>query len=148
GWITRAQGAERVLTTLRFLMHAPQGPEASGRTGYSGLFYHFLDMQTGERFQTVELSTIDTALLMAGVLFSREYFDGSDARESSIRALADSLYHRVDWQSMVNNPGRISMGWRPESGFIEYDWRGYDEAMILLILAIGSPTHPVDASLW
>lgn len=148
GWITRAQGAERVLTTLRFLIHAPQGPEAAGRTGYNGLFYHFLDMNTGERFQTVELSTIDTALLMAGVIFSREYFDGSAAQESGIRALADSLYHRVDWQSMVNNPGRISMGWTPESGYIEYDWRGYDEAMILLILAIGSPTHPVDASLW
>lgn len=148
GWISRDQGAERVLTTLRFLMHAPQGPEAAGRTGHNGLFYHFLDMQTGERFAQVELSTIDSALLMAGVLFSQEYFDGTDARESWIRAVADSLYRRVDWQSMVNNPDRISMGWHPESGYIASEWHGYDEAMILLILAIGSPTHPVDAGLW
>jgi hypothetical protein len=148
GWITRDEGAERVLTTLRFLMHAPQGPEAVGRTGYNGLFYHFLDMQSGARFEQVELSTIDSALLMAGVLFSQEYFDGADARESWIRAVADSLYRRVDWLSMANNPGRISMGWRPESGYIESEWHGYDEAMILLILAIGSPTHPVDPSYW
>ncbi|CAN5877586.1 glucoamylase family protein [soil metagenome] len=148
GWISRDQGAERVLTTLRFLLHAPQGPEPAGRAGYHGLFYHFLDMRTGVRFETVELSTIDTALLMAGVLFSQQYFNGAEAEEAAVRAVADSLYRRVDWQSMVNNPNRISMGWRPESGYIESEWHGYDEAMILLILAIGSPTHPVDASLW
>jgi hypothetical protein len=148
GWISRDQGAQRVLTTLRFLLHAPQGPEPAGRTGYNGLFYHFLDMQTGVRFETVELSTIDTALLMAGVLFSRQYFDETDTKEAAIRAVADSLYRRVDWQSMVNHPNRISMGWRPEAGYLESEWHGYDEAMILLILAIGSPTHPVDASFW
>ncbi|HSJ30371.1 MAG TPA: glucoamylase family protein [Longimicrobiales bacterium] len=148
GWITRDDGADRVLTTLHFLLHAPQGPEPAGRTGHNGLFYHFLDMQTGTRFDRVELSTIDTALLMAGVLFSQQYFDGVDEDEAYIRALADSLYRRVDWQSMVNNPGRISMGWHPETGFIESEWHGYDEAMILLILALGSPTHPVDESLW
>ncbi|HEX6135886.1 MAG TPA: glucoamylase family protein [Longimicrobiales bacterium] len=148
GWITREQGADRVLTTLRFLVSAPQGPESSGRTGHQGLFYHFLDMQTGLRFETVELSTIDTALLMAGVLFCREYFDRATAGETEIRALADSLYRRVNWQWMVNTPGRISMGWRPERGYVPSDWHGYDEAMILMILAIGSPTHPVDASFW
>jgi hypothetical protein len=148
GWISRDQGVERVLTTLRFLLHAPQGPEPAGRTGHNGLFYHFLDMQTGVRFETVELSTIDTALLMAGVLFSQQYFDEADAEEVAIRAVADSLYRRVDWQSMVNNPDRLSMGWRPEAGHIESEWHGYDEAMILLILAIGSPTHPVEASFW
>lgn len=148
GWITREQGADRVLTTLRFLLHAPQGPDPAGRTGHNGLFYHFLDMETGVRFERVELSTIDSALLMAGVLFSQQYFAGSDERETAIRAVADSLYRRVNWQSMVNNPGRISMGWHPETGFIESEWHGYDEAMILLVLALGSPTHPVDPSLW
>src|SRR5690606_41095425 len=74
GWMTRAEGRDRVLTTLRFLWTAPQGPEPAGVIGHNGLFYHFLDMETGHRFQTVELSTIDTALLMAGVLFCAEYF--------------------------------------------------------------------------
>jgi hypothetical protein len=148
GWITRAQGTDRVLMTLRFLAAAPQGPQPSGVSGHNGLFYHFLDMQTGLRFERVELSTIDTGLLMAGVLFCAEYFSGSEARESEIRTLADSLYRRVNWQWMVNNPGRISMGWHPETGYIGSEWHGYDESMILLILALGSPTHPVDSVVW
>jgi hypothetical protein len=148
GWITRAQGTERVLTTLRFLTAAPQGPQPSGVAGHNGLFYHFLDMQTGMRFERVELSTIDTGLLMAGVLFCGEYFSGSDAGESEIRALADSLYRRVNWRWMVNNPGRISMGWHPETGYISSEWHGYDESMILMILALGSPTHAVDSVIW
>jgi hypothetical protein len=76
GWITRDQAADRVLTTLRFLWQAPQGDAPAGMTGYRGFFYHFLDMRTGHRFERVELSTIDTALLMAGALFCREYFSG------------------------------------------------------------------------
>jgi hypothetical protein len=148
GFITRQAAAERVLTTLQFLWHAPQGPAASGVTGYRGFFYHFLDMVSGHRFERVELSTIDTALLMAGVLFCQEYFDGSSATEVEIRALADSLYRRVEWTWAVNNPGRISMGWHPESGYIASEWHGYDEAMILMILALGSPTHPVGEDVW
>jgi hypothetical protein len=147
-YITRSEAAERVLTTLRFLWNAPQGPEASGVSGYRGFFYHFLDMETGFRFRTVELSTIDTTLLMAGVLFCQEYFDGSDPAEVEIRALADSLYLRVEWSWAVNDPGRVSMGWHPETGYISSNWHGYDESMILLILALGSPTHPVDPGAW
>src|SRR5690606_372709 len=143
GWMTRAEGRDRVLTTLRFLWTAPQGPEPAGVIGHNGLFYHFLDMETGHRFQTVELSTIDTALLMAGVLFCAEYFDGDDPAEAESRALADSLYRRVDWAwTMDVENNRISMGWHPETGPIEYDWHGYNEAMILLVLALGSPTPP------
>ena len=78
GYVTRAQAAERTLTTLRFMYELPQGPEATGVAGYKGFFYHFLDMETGHRFQRVELSTIDTALLLAGALACREYFDGAD----------------------------------------------------------------------
>lgn len=147
-WISRSQGADRVLTTLRFLWTAPQGPQAAGVTGHMGFFYHFLDMPTGRRFDKVELSTIDTGLLMAGVLFTREYFDRADPQEMEIRALADSLYRRVDWQWAVNNPGRMSMGWHPESGYIASEWHGYNEAMVLLLLALGSPTHPVSTELW
>jgi hypothetical protein len=149
GWITREQAAERVLTTLRFLWNAPQGPQPSGTTGYRGFFYHFLDMQTGHRHGTVELSTIDTALMLAGALFCQEYFDREDGREREIRALADSLYRRVEWNWVdPQQKPRIGMGWHPESGFIPYAYHGYDEAMLLYLLAIGSPTHPVDAGAW
>jgi hypothetical protein len=148
GYVPRADVASRVLTTLNFLYHAPQAPGATGVTGYKGFFYHFLDMDTGLRFQTVELSTIDTSLLLAGVLVCREYFTGADSSETAIRALADSLYTRVDWQWASPNAPLVSMGWTPEKGFIPADWHGYDEAMILYVLALGSPTHPVDPSAW
>jgi hypothetical protein len=105
-------------------------------------------MDTGHRFETVELSTIDTSLLIAGVLFCQSYFTGSNPTEASIRAYADSLYTRVDWQwARPRNP-LVSMGWTPESGYIEADWHGYNEALILNILALGSPTHPVDIATW
>jgi hypothetical protein len=148
GWVSRDEAVERVLTTLRFLWQAPQGPAAAGVIGHRGFFYHFLDMQTGHRFERVELSTIDTALLMAGALFCREYFTADDVREAEIRSLADSLYRRVDWQWVMNTPNRISMGWHPETGFIPSDWHGYDEAMILMVLALGSPTYPVPTIVW
>ena len=148
GWVTRAQAADRVLTTLRFLYQAPQTADSAGSTGHRGFFYHFLDMDTGRRFAAVELSTIDTALLLAGVLFCQEYFDEGGAAEESIRAYADSLYHRVDWRWAQPASARISMGWRPENGFIPHEYRGYNEAMILYILALGSPTHAVEPAAW
>ncbi|MFN2399579.1 MAG: glucoamylase family protein [Gemmatimonadaceae bacterium] len=146
GYITRDQAEERVLTTLKFFWNAPQGTAPSGITGHNGFFYHFLDMDTGHRFGTVELSTIDTALLIAGVLFCQEYFDNAaDEGETAIRAYADSLYLRIDWQWAQNNPPLISMGWTPENGFIPHEYRGYNEAMLLYILALGSPTHPASS---
>ena len=148
GWITRAQAADRTRTTLRFFWTAPQDSAVSGATGYHGFFYHFLDAQTGQRYQNVELSTIDTALLLAGILFAQSYFDGADTTEQEIRSLADSIYFRVDWTWAQKRPPAISMGWHPEGGFIPADWIGYNEAMILNILALGSPTHPVDSTTW
>jgi hypothetical protein len=148
GYVTRAQAAERTLTTLRFFWTAPQDSTTTGVTGYRGFFYHFLDMSTGLRFQTVELSTIDTALLLAGVLFSQSYFDGADTTEAEIRALADSIYLRVDWSWAQARPPAVSMGWHPESGFIPADWIGYNEGMIIYVLALGSPTHPVAPAAW
>jgi hypothetical protein len=148
GYISRTEARERALTTLRFMYQAPQGPSATGVTGYKGFFYHFLDMDTGLRFEQVELSTIDTALLLAGALFCGQYFDGADPAETSIRAYSDSLYRRVDWQWAMNGTARVTMGWRPENGFIVSDWRGYNEAMLLYVLAIGSPTFPIDSAAW
>jgi hypothetical protein len=150
GYITRTQAADRTLTTLRWFYRAPQGPDAVGMTGDMGFFYHFLDMDTGARFQTVELSTIDTSLLLGGVLFCREYFDQANDTEASIRAYADSLYLRVDWTqaTTAQTAPRISMGHSPEHGWLPYSYNGYNEAMLLYVLALGSPTHPIDAGAW
>jgi hypothetical protein len=148
GWVSRDSAAARTLATLRFFWEAPQGTDSAGVTGHRGFFYHFLDMETGRRFGDVELSTIDTALLLGGVIVSQVYFDRADPHEAAIRAYADSLYRRVDWRWAVVRPPFVSMGWRPERGFIEYDWRGYNEAMLLYVLALASPTHPVDPAVW
>jgi hypothetical protein len=147
-YVSRAEARERVLTTLRFFWKAPQGEAESGTTGYKGFFYHFLDMETGLRFEQVELSTIDTTLLLGGVLFCQAYFDGEDPEEIAIRAYGDSIYRRVDWRWAQVRMPRVSMGWDPSDGFLDFDWRGFNEAMLLYILAIASPTSPLDASAW
>ena len=150
GYVPRADAAARVLTTLRFFWTARQDSNTTGSTGYHGFFYHFLDMTSGARFQTVELSTIDTALLLAGVLTCQSYFDNAaDPGETEIRALAESIYTRTDWQwAASSHPPAIALGWHPENQFIPYDWKGYNEAMIIYILALGSPTHPADTAAW
>ncbi|MGN6312938.1 MAG: glucoamylase family protein [Rhodanobacteraceae bacterium] len=149
GWITREQARERVLTTLRFFANAPQGTSEDDDTGYHGFFYHFLNMQTGHRYgRWVEVSTIDTTLLMSGVLFDESYFNGDDPQEREIRDLAEKLYRNVDWNWAQVRPPLVSMGWTPGGHFIEHDWQGYDEAMILYVLALASPTHPVQPAAW
>lgn len=150
GFVTRTQAAERVRRTLRFLASAPQGEAVMGTAGHRGFFYHFLHMGTGLRFnERVELSTIDTALLMAGVLHVQSHFDGTDATESEIRTLAETLYTRVDWRWAQQRGGLICMGWDPARGFAPFvDYHGYDEAMVLYLLALGSPTHPARDDSW
>jgi hypothetical protein len=148
GYITREQAIERVLATVRFFHGAPQGPQASGTAGYKGFFYHFLDMRTGTRHGDVELSSVDTALLLGGMLFCRSYFDRGTAAESEIRNLVDEIYARIDWPWLQVRAPAISHGWSPEEGFIPYDWMGYSEAMIVYILALGSPTHAVAPDAW
>jgi len=148
GRVTRAEAADRTLATLRFFHDAPQGPAASAVTGHRGFFYHFLDMSTGHRFQQVELSTIDTALLMAGVLTVQQYFHGDDPVETEIRELADSLFLAVEWDWASPRPPLVSLGWHPETGFLPHDWRGYNEAMLLYLLALGSTTHPIPELAW
>ena len=148
GYITREEARARVLTTLRFFHTAPQGKQASGVTGFNGFFYHFLDMKTGHRFGEVELSTVDTALLLGGVLFSQSYFDQDSKEEAEIRQLAEDIYGRVDWTWAQARPPAISHGWKPEQGFLDFDWLGYNEAMLVYILALGSPTHAVAPEAW
>ena len=148
GWITREQGRDRVKTTLETFWTKPQGSASNGFIGYKGLFYHFLDMNTGLRTWTSELSTIDTALLFAGILQAREYFTSSDTSETKIRALADSITYRADWKFMQNFGSAIRHGWKPTSeaggGFLTHSWTGYNEAMILYVIAMGSPTKPAN----
>jgi hypothetical protein len=147
GWISREAGRERVLTTLEFLWKSRQGPQADA-TSYKGFYYHFLDMHTGRRAHGAELSTIDTALLLGGVLHVQQYFDQPDATEAKIRALANDLYRRVEWPWMQVRLAKLCHGWSPETGFLPYDWGGYNEAMILYVLALGSPTFPITPEAW
>jgi hypothetical protein len=146
GWCRRAEARDLTLATLRFFWNAPQGP---GGAGHKGFFYHFLDMRTGERFKNVELSSVDTTILLMGVLFAGQYYDRDDAAEREIRRLANALYARADW-NFFRSDGRkaISMGWHPESGLIDANWVGFNEGMFVNILALGSPTHPAPADLW
>jgi hypothetical protein len=148
GFITREQARERTLSTVRFFRDAPQGPQARGVIGHKGFFYHFLDMKTGTRAGRSELSTVDTALLMGGMLHAQIYFDGAHPDEVEIRAGVDAIYWRIDWKWAQVRGQRVSLSWSPEKGFAPYDWGGYNEAMLVVLLALGSPTHPVDASAW
>ena len=141
-YVSRAQAAARTLATLRFFWNAQHGP-APDATGHRGFFYHFLDVATGRRAWQSELSTIDTAILIAGALTAGAYFDRSTARESEIRKLADSLYRRVDWNWARNGAVSVAHAWTPEAGFDPDRWEGYNEALILYVLGLGSPTHPL-----
>jgi hypothetical protein len=148
GWVTRAAAAERVRRTLRFFRDARQDTARAGSTGYRGFFYHFLDPKTGQRFETVELSTMDTALLLAGALFCQSYFDRDEPLERDVRELAEAIYRRVDWRWAQPRPPLIALGWSPEEGHLPYDWGGLNETMLLHVLALGSPSHGVDPAVW
>jgi len=142
GVISREFAPEVVLKRLRFFRDSPHGPDPNA-TGYKGFYYHFLDMKTGRRVWNCELSTIDSAFLFAGMLTCAAYFDADTEEEAEIRRLADELYSRADWKWATNGGAAISHGWRPETGFIPYYWTGYDEALLVYLLALGSPTFPL-----
>jgi hypothetical protein len=145
GLMTHAVAVQRTLATLRFFRNAPHGPEPDA-AGYHGFYYHFLDMHTGRRAWECELSTVDTGFLIAGMLAAAQYFADDTVEQCEIRDLAEQLYLRVDWQWMDAGGGTICHGWKPESGFLPWRWKGYDEALLLYILALGSPTYPLPAS--
>jgi hypothetical protein len=142
GVIARDFAAKITLKRLRYLLQCPQGPEPDA-SGYKGFFYHFLDIETGRRVWECELSTIDSAFLFAGALTAGTYFDRDVPIETEIRTLADTLYHRADWNWARNGEATLTHGWRPETGFIPHRYRGYDEGLLLYILGLGSPTHPL-----
>ena len=148
GWISREQARQRTVATLQFFADAPQGAATSGTAGYKGFFYHFLDMKTGTRFAKCELSTIDTTLLLAGALFAQSWYDDDHPDEVRIRKLADRLYRAIDWAWITPRAPFVAMGWHPESGFIAHDWDQYNESMLLYLLALASPTHPISGDAW
>jgi hypothetical protein len=135
GFLPHAQVMERVRTTLEW--HLNSFPEVHG------FFYHFTDIETGERFRGSELSSVDTTILMCGMLMARAYFD-----DPKIKSLAQQIYERVDWPWMLNGGKAFSMGWQPEPGFLMNRWDHYCELMMIDLLAIGSPTHPVQPDCW
>ena len=156
GWLKRADAAERVLTALRFFERSPQGPEPDV-TGYKGFYYHFLEMKDGRRAGKCELSTVDSAFLLAGMLMAGAFFDGDAPAEREIRDAADALFRRADWQWALyavpcNENGwptqtvedvTIIHGGAPESGFISYRYQGYDETLMMHVLGFGSSTFPL-----
>jgi hypothetical protein len=150
GWCSRTDARDLTLTTLRFFWNAPQGPDMTGTSGHKGFFYHFIDMEHGLRYDPgVELSSVDTTILLMGMLFAAQYFDRADAAEAEIRDLAQKLYARADW-TFFQSDGRkaISMGWHPDRGLIDRNWDGYNEGMMVYILALAAPDHPVQANAW
>jgi hypothetical protein len=137
GWITSAEARERTRNALRFF--------ATRAFQEHGWFYHWMDAKTGQRRWNSEVSSIDTALLLAGVLTTRQYFKG----DPEIVRLATSIYERVDFSWMLNrDPRLLSHGWKPETGFLKPRWDTYSEDTILYLLAIGSPTHPISPASW
>jgi hypothetical protein len=133
--LPHAQIVERVRTTLDW--HLNKFPEVHG------FFYHFTDIETGEPVKGVEVSSIDTSLLLCGVLMAHAYFD-----DPKIKAFSKQIYERVDWPWMLNGGTAFSMGWHSESGFLDARWSHYCELMMIYLLGIGSPTHPVSPNTW
>lgn len=135
GWISYTQAYEQIRKTLQTLR--------SRAHHENGFFYHFLDAKSGRRVWGSEASSIDTALLLAGALLAGQYFQGTE-----IPRLAKELYERVDWKWITNGTRLVCHGWKPESGFLPYYWDSYNELIILLALAVGSPTHPLPPEAW
>jgi hypothetical protein len=142
GVMIRKFAAKAARRRLRNLLDLPQGPGPDA-AGYKGFFYHFLDIDTGRRVWNCELSTLDSAFLFAGVLTCATYFDGDTAEEADVRCLADELYRRADWDWARDGGPTLTHGWSPESGFIPHRYTGYDEGLLLYLLGLGSPTHPL-----
>ena len=136
-WIARVEARDRVLTALRFF--AEKAPHVRG------WFYHWMDWRNGERRWRSEVSSIDTALLLAGILTARGYFRD----DAEINRLATFIYDRVNFRWMLaGHKSILSHGWKPETGFLKPRWDNYSEHMILYLLAVGSPTHPITPRAW
>ncbi|TVQ07632.1 MAG: Tat pathway signal protein [Bacteroidetes bacterium] len=149
-WMLREEAAGLTYNALKFLVNSEQS-DAVDATGYKGFYYHYLDMETGKRTWESELSSIDTGLLLMGVIFSRNYYSRDNETEGGIREMAEVLLSRLDWSIFnmgpeTNQPKTISMGWRPEDGLIDWGWYGYNEGLFLYILAAGTGMENIEES--
>lgn len=135
GYLPHQQIVDRVRTTLWW--HLNKMPEVHG------FFYHFTDIESGERWPRSELSSIDTAILLCGILTAKAYFE-----DAEIKSLAQQIYERVNWPWFLNGGLAFSMGWWPEGGFMPARWTHYCELMMIYLLAIGSSTHPTPPEVW
>lgn len=135
GYIPLAEVVGRVLASLEFLYRK--------MPTHRGFFYHWANINTGERIWDSEVSSIDTAILLCGVLTCREYFS-----HPGIRRLADLVFNRVDWTWVAEDTSLLSHGWTPEFGFLPYRWDYYSELMIMYLLGLGSPSYPLPAAAW
>lgn len=142
GYVSRRTAAERARRMLRFFAEGKQG-DGPDTIGDHGFFYHFLDLESGARVWSCEISTIDSSYVFAGALSAAEYFDAPAAAERDVRQLADAIYRRADWSWALAGGETVGHGWTPEGGFIPYRWEGYSEALVLYALGLGSPTHPL-----
>jgi hypothetical protein len=149
-WISRDDAAKITLNTLNFFLNSVQNTDTNA-TGYKGFYYHFLRMNSGTREWNCELSSIDTGLLMMGIIFARNYYNLDNETENNIRSSAEKLIERLDWDFFEMPPNSkyantISMGWDPKEGMHQMGWAGYNEALFLYILAAGSGMENVDAA--
>jgi hypothetical protein len=135
GWISKQKAENITLNTLKYALYHLENK--------NGFFYHFMDMKTARRVWKCELSSIDTALFIAGVILAMEYYENPE-----IKNLANHLYCRIDWKWMTNSSQFLSMGWSPEKGFIPHYWKDYAECMILYIMAMGAPENQLDPKYW
>jgi hypothetical protein len=149
GWISREKAAQLTLTTLKFFLNSKQSSDTNS-SGYKGFYYHFLKMNLGTREWNCELSTVDTGLLMMGIIFSRNYYNEINDVENEIRSISAKLLERLNWEFFKMPPkgkyaNTISMGWTPEHGIHDMGWIGYNEALFLYILAAGTGMKNVES---
>src|SRR5881275_2906229 len=135
GWIPLAAARERALTTLRFLWKK--------LPNHRGFFYHWANINTGERVWDSEVSSVDTAILLCGILSCRTHF-----RDTDITLLAHAITNRVEWTWLSEDTTLLPHGWRPEVGFLPYRWDYYNEMMMMYLLGLGSPTYPLRPQAW
>jgi len=140
GFMSRREALGRTLAAARFFDGISREPEVNA-TGYKGFYYHFLDMGKGTRVWHCELSTIDTGLLILGMLVAAQYFAGDNPRERELRERVGAIYRRVEWNWARDGRLTLTHGYHPETGFLKDRWGGYNEGLLLYILALGSPTH-------
>jgi hypothetical protein len=136
GFVSVRDARERVLTTLRFL--------GKKMPTHRGFFYHFADVNTGERVWDSEVSSVDTAILLCGILTCRQSFE----EHSEISRLAYEIFDRVDWSWLSEDTSLLPHGWTPEVGFLPYRWDYYSELMMMYLLGLGSLSHPLSVETW